>query len=895
MKPKLLFTLLMQLCIAFICSAQCPGSITTTTPTVVAATCPSNGRITVNSNVSGISSATYQIISGPAGGGWPTSTQSSNIFSSLPAGAYTIRISCGATTNTVTATVPNNYTAPTISAVVSNTCNNYTPGGTITVNGGGSSTPLRYAVLQSANASEPDANFNYVNTNTFNVSSFGTYQVRVKDNCNNFVTQTVEVKPSEPAARLAPYRYTYNTCTTNYIDFSLANVATNTNINLDAVNYKLEVWESATTGCPGTTPAGTPSQTKFIRTWGDANITININTRSLYYRITSICGEVTNACLDIPAFNFYAAARVFLGCGTGATNSLAIETNGFANYSLSVTGYNASNQVLFTRNYAAQSSSIFTGLQAAHHYTYTFTDGCGRTSSATINTPTPGMTAFDWTDYGTWCTNVLGTGVFSVHLGNNYIPGYANMALSNIQLVNTQSGTAYQAVEFADDNTTIRFPNVPPGSYTVRFTAPSGGCVTNIPVTVSGTTFSAVFNGTSNQLCGGTGSINVSITTNSTGAASFSLRDASGNEIANNTSGTFTNLPAGNYTVIATMATACLPTVGFYQASRSFVIAPAGGGPLVVKKYGIVCDNASTGVAGFTFSGAGPFVLEMKKSSEVNYTTITTQAPNDYLVNNLTPNETYNLRITDQCGTTSTTDVTISPLNNISKLTTVHPCVGQAYTLSVESIPGATYSWSYNGGASISTSPDIFFSSYNATSDGTYVCTVTIGGCITRTVSYTLNSNYCGAGLPVRFGNIDAYIKNGRLFVDWTSLAEINNVLYEVEISRDGKVFEKIGTVKSTALNGNSDKEIKYNFEIPLTDAVKLAGIALFAMLLAFKQKRKVQTIITCFAIIVMLFLSCNKNKNEVDLQDGSTFVRITTVDVDGNKGYSKIIKVKND
>ena len=80
--------------------AQCPASITGASATTTTATCPSNGVITVSSNVINNASAMYQIIEGPkdANGqptGYTTASQSSNSFQALPPGTYTIRITCG--------------------------------------------------------------------------------------------------------------------------------------------------------------------------------------------------------------------------------------------------------------------------------------------------------------------------------------------------------------------------------------------------------------------------------------------------------------------------------------------------------------------------------------------------------------------------------------------------------------------------------------------------------------------------------------------------------------------------------------------------------------------------------------------------------------------------------
>ena len=102
--------------------AQCPSAITTSASDVTAASCPSSGQILVHSSAEAEPSATYQIISGPASGGFQTTAQSSNDFTGLPAGNYTIRITCGTVTADVTATVDDTYTPISMTPAVTNVC-----------------------------------------------------------------------------------------------------------------------------------------------------------------------------------------------------------------------------------------------------------------------------------------------------------------------------------------------------------------------------------------------------------------------------------------------------------------------------------------------------------------------------------------------------------------------------------------------------------------------------------------------------------------------------------------------------------------------------------------------------------------------------------------------------
>ncbi len=63
--------------------------------------------------------------------------------------------------------------------------------------------------------------------------------------------------------------------------------------------------------------------------------------------------------------------------------------------------------------------------------------------------------------------------------------------------------------------------------------------------------------------------------------------------------------------------------------------------------------------------------------------------------------------------------------------------------------------------------------------------------------------------LPVELLEFHAVAENGRVYLDWTTVTEINNDFFEVQRSRNGKDFEVIGTVEG---NGDSSAPISYNF-----------------------------------------------------------------------------------
>lgn len=740
--------------------AQCPTDISITAPPdAIGATCPSSGQATIHSDVETISTVTYQIISATEIGsttpleGYQTTAQTSNNFSSLAAGNYTVRISCGTVFKDVTFTIDDLYTPLTLTPTVSNVCAGGGTGGTITAAATGGKPGLTYGFLQSTNAAEPDANFTYQSSNVFTAPGFGIYQVRVKDACNNFTTASVDVQPSSPKATITIASRSYS-CSEILMNGSILRTASGT-INPNNSGYKVELYyisDADPCSQPATPASGATGTTINVNSAADLNLHVPANTQKIFYRVISPCGEVTTGCQDLTPLIFSATAAVHLGCPDGDAVSLAIRPNGSASYTAVVQGFDSNNNPVAPNgtSYSFPANSAITGIPYADHYSYTVTDACGRTFSGTAETPVSGDgTTVNSITPGLNCTNVVGTSQISVNI-SGYIP---DQDASTISLLDASNTVVAVASSYNTQTGTIVFNNIPAGSYTIRFTPTDAACasVTNIPITIPTYSKPLVFalDGTSSQLCGGTGTITSNLTYNASAASStvsYTLLNGA-TVVSTNASGIFTNLAAGIYTLRATATVGCgLPSL---IATKELTIQPTGSDPVVVKKLGINCSNdPATGIAIFEFSGFGPFVLEMKKVSETNYITVGTAVPNNYTATGLSADTDYDVRITDKCGTTAVTQVSVKPLVAVMVTNTAQPCLNQPYTLSVDEITGATYQWTFNGAPLTGvTGKDIVFGSYTAANNGTYQCTIKLGDCITRITTVNLNSINCSQPL----------------------------------------------------------------------------------------------------------------------------------------------------
>lgn len=151
--------------------------------------------------------------------------------------------------------------------------------------------------------------------------------------------------------------------------------------------------------------------------------------------------------------------------------------------------------------------------------------------------------------------------------------------------------------------------------------------------------------------------------------------------------------------------------------------------------------------------------------------------------------------------------------------------------------------------------------------------------------------------LPVFFDRVQAVQSNGKLNVAWTTLSESNNDHFDIEVSNDGKMFKKAGTVKSKGTHGYSDQPLTYDYSVSLSQLAALGIIPFIVLLLGVSFKRTTRS----FRLFLFLFVSsmmfaivsCTKeNAGAGNINNQKIFIRIAQVDIDGAITYSKIVQV---
>jgi hypothetical protein len=152
------------------------------------------------------------------------------------------------------------------------------------------------------------------------------------------------------------------------------------------------------------------------------------------------------------------------------------------------------------------------------------------------------------------------------------------------------------------------------------------------------------------------------------------------------------------------------------------------------------------------------------------------------------------------------------------------------------------------------------------------------------------------AAPPMTFSNVSATIANKTLTVNWATQQEMYSDRFEIEASKDGTNFTKIGEVKSMA-NDNNIKDLSYSFNAPVSDVSKLLGISMMVLLLSagfsYRKQKRFTKLFVMFGFIcfIALFAASSCKKNNVPKQDTGYNIRVKQISKDGSFIYSNTVQ----
>ncbi|WP_018630005.1 M43 family zinc metalloprotease [Niabella aurantiaca] len=147
--------------------------------------------------------------------------------------------------------------------------------------------------------------------------------------------------------------------------------------------------------------------------------------------------------------------------------------------------------------------------------------------------------------------------------------------------------------------------------------------------------------------------------------------------------------------------------------------------------------------------------------------------------------------------------------------------------------------------------------------------------------------------LSVVMEAVSASMKNNLLKVQWRTTSETNSDHFLIEASADNQNFIPVTQVESKAENGFSHSPLQYSISFDGNGKLA-AGLGLIAFLLSLRPRRNSKKWrFALSALTVCLFITCNKQTvTEAGKDDQIRYIRITQVDKNGEKQYTKVVKI---
>lgn len=641
----------------------------------------------------------------------------------------------------------------------------------------GGTPPFRYLLHKHNKPNFDDKGLTYQTETEFEVADFGTYQLRVKDKCEDSRTLTITISSTIPKASLSATPYYDGGCDKVQLS-KIKVVAAVGGAELNDVllgsgkkGIKLELYAATTDG-----KKKLNEEKLYDRTITDPNdkptpgnadyqLTKLSPTGKYWGKVTTPCGEPWEGEIKIPTGNkmvFQARAKT-QGCPGTADEKMTIAHTRFATgiFPTTVKVYNVDSGAL-VETITITDQALFN-----HFETQPLPFGTYRLEGqtpcpsfdplpVTINNPKGGtggivyqvFTMLDICDGIGKYTYTSGTTSVQIYQ-TGYIPFEEN---STATIIEGPSNKDVKAIRYEGR---YRWTNMLPGHYKARFESSSATCTPplnfskevefDVPAT---NILKQWINSKAESLCGQKGKITTPdyfVNNSASRMKAIELLNDKREKIAENLTGEFTNLDPGTYYTRIRMG-GCYNQSYYVDDPKPLVILPPEGPPTFIKAQGVACDNLGGGTQGAMYiylPEASDVSLTYRKKGAAEWTNL------EYKPYQKIPADpgTYEFQLS-RCGSVNTKRVLVNRLTILRQEDGKHPCVDHPYTISVPLYDEAQYEWKKEGNTGVlSHEPKIDFAKYTAADDGTYICRVQWGGCVTREVKYTLNSNKCGTAL----------------------------------------------------------------------------------------------------------------------------------------------------
>ncbi len=513
------------------------------------ATCGNNiGSVTVTAS-GGTTPYQYSINNG-------ITYQANNFFTGLAPGTFILKVRDALGCMNAATIIISSGASPLLTAIPSSaTCGNNN--GTITAFGTGGTAPLEYSI--NGNIFQPGG--------TFNNLTPGTYTVTVRDAIGCFISVNVTIANnaaptvtavSTPAAcgnvngsitatgsnGVAPLTYSINGTV-----FQSAGLFTGLAAGTYTVSVKDFFGCIATTNIIVSTSNGpTVSATSTAASCGSSNGSITISatgTPVLTYSINNVTFQASNIFTNLPAGNYFVFVRDGSGC-MGATSVVVSAVASPAITAVSTPSACTSNTGTITATASGGAaplefsldgtnyfpSSLFTNL-ATGNYTVYVRDALGCIKTTTIVIANASGLGLSLSAVNSSCNN---NGVITATAIGGVAPLQYNI-----------NGGAYQASNI--------FTGLAPGNYTINVRDANNCIVTKQALIISVNALTVSASVPMQTSCASANAVIIA-----TGSGGIAPLTYSINGTIFQTSGTFINVAAGNYTVTVKDATGCIAT-----------------------------------------------------------------------------------------------------------------------------------------------------------------------------------------------------------------------------------------------------------------------------------------------------------------------------------------------
>ncbi|HWK02050.1 MAG TPA: SprB repeat-containing protein [Puia sp.] len=787
--PYVFFCHLLTIVCVYTAKAQCPASlplvINSVTPT--ASRCQASGTATVSVS-GGATPYTYSIIAGPS----TAPAQSSNVFSSLAPGVYTIQVTDNCNTSvTGTVTVTGNYTIPSPTATTQTTSCPNSNDGSLTINVTGGLGSFSYSLINpSPVTAGPQA------SNVFTGIPTGTYTYQVSDSCGNFQTRTATVAAGS-GGNISPGIFLqYVAC--------------------DSFEAKLTIYVNQLRP-PYTATFTLPDGRAWTYVLSASDLSSGYAEIDVYFRYHHVTGvsdpmnfSVNDNCGTYSHYQLLMSTVLDMnemrydpvGCGSGYTYTFDPVGEGHCSTITYTLISRAGNTLAVQTN-----NSTFGGYPPGKGYKVIRQDCCEKDSLTFTWDPPPSYSSI---------TPLLANPFVTCkeNTTSEYFMVTANFTQSIVLASGPPSmtfldGTVY-TYTYPD---TIQDPNL--GINVVYLSGLTAGTYKVYDLDICGgkdsTTFTispsnlrqATLTAKGEVACGGGGSIVLNTTSNApyaaisispSGTTVYTIQSPSVNTVTGLTPGTYyltyqfsdfvQNLlpiiyPTGFPTAACDVLMDTVVVPSYVQPSFSTTPAVANCG--ATRDVALLPDSAS---------GVQPYQYQITAGPE------TTTAQSSPVFTGLAAG-TYTFLMSDACGNSYSSNISIDTLSVPAVTTTGGNCAGGAATFTLPVTPFNSYTWRHPDGT-ITTGDTLAFNPITGADTGTYTITATstIGGC-TSTSSKTLTLGFCTV-LQETLLHFSGQQKDDNIQLSWQMADQAGISYYIVERSTDGVTFASVQEVMAT-------------------------------------------------------------------------------------------------